>query len=255
MTTAKPLIAPGDIIVGAWINFRTNLAVYAEFAVWFVLLSIVRWALGALVHAYVDDRMLSFGIELLFALPVLFGYAVLTVALIQAVAKHVRGKPAGVGESVSAGFGRVFSAIWVSILAGLLIALGLAALVIPGIFFIVCYRFAQDFAVVDEQKGGEAMRSSRKLVSGRWWATFGRLIVPFLFFFVAVQFVTYLSYLVAGAALGDPSAFFGQFTAVQELPRSQMLIANVLLSIIDAFALPLFLASDLILWFDLKRSA
>ncbi|HJV33052.1 MAG TPA: hypothetical protein VJ694_03425 [Patescibacteria group bacterium] len=250
-----PLIAPGDIIVESWLNFRKNVKTYAEFVVWVALLSVVQWAFSAILKTAVDDRFMRLTILALVSLPILFLVAVLTTSMMDFTAKTLRGKKTDLKEMLSVGIHKVFPVIWVTVLVGLMYLLGLILLVIPMFVFLVWYRFSQAFVVVDDVRGGAAMAASKKLSSGRWWAVFARIAVPGLFFYVAAAFATALAYLLFGAALGDPGLFFGNQPDIGELSNTHTLITSVVPNIINAFALPLFMGADLILWFDLKRTA
>jgi len=68
-------------------------------------------------------------------------------------------------------------ALAVGILTMVIGAIGLLLLVVPGIWLLVNYSVAQATLVAEGMHGYDALRRSRSLVSGRWWATFGLLVV------------------------------------------------------------------------------
>lgn len=68
-------------------------------------------------------------------------------------------------------------ALAVGILTMVIGAIGLVLLVVPGIWLLVNYSVAQAALVAEGHHGYAALRRSRSLVSGRWWATFGLLVV------------------------------------------------------------------------------
>ncbi len=72
---------------------------------------------------------------------------------------------------------------------------------------------------------------------------------------MAGSFVTALAYLLIGALLGDPGLFFGQITNVDELSNTHTLVTSVVPQVVNAFVVPLFIGSDVLLWLDLKRTA
>ncbi|HLD60897.1 MAG TPA: hypothetical protein VJA27_02075 [Patescibacteria group bacterium] len=72
----------------------------------------------------------------------------------------------------------IWPLIYTSLLSGLIIFGGTLLLVVPGIIFGVWYSFANYAVTLDEKKGMEALRFSKQLVSGRWWAILFRLFVP-----------------------------------------------------------------------------
>lgn len=251
----QPLIGPGDLIINSWQNFRRNARVYADFVVWFTLLAVVQWALWVVARNLVADRMTRTVVLAIISLPtavIAFG---LTAAVIDATARGVQKKAISIRESLSMGAHRLLPFIWVSVLSGLIVVLGLLLFLIPGLIFLVWYRFSQNFVIVDDVRGTGALAASKRLVSGRFWAVFLRVAAPALFFYVAGSFVTALTYLLIGAALGDPGLFFGQATDVDALNNTHTLVTSVVPQIVNALVLPLWLGSDLLLWFDLKKTA
>ncbi len=249
-----PLIPPGDLIVNAWINFRKHLRTYGEFVVWFVLLRVIQWGMGALTTNFIADRYQRFAVDALCGIPILFGSIILTVSLVDTIAKHLTDQKIGTHATIAVGRKKLFPTLWISILGGLIIGAGFIALIIPGIFLLIRYRYAQNFVIIDDLRGGAALTASKKLVTGRWWPVFGRILLVGVFYYVAVMFTTYLIDLIAGTVLGDPGIFFGQITASQNLSIAHSLVATVITATIDSLALPLFLGADLILWLDLKRT-
>jgi Uncharacterised protein family (UPF0259) len=69
------------------------------------------------------------------------------------------------------------------LLASLAVALGLAMLIVPGIYIAVRLLFAPQSVVIDGARGLDALRASWKLTRGFWWRTFG---VVFLANLVAI---------------------------------------------------------------------
>lgn len=251
---AQPLIGPGDLISQSWQNLRRNIRAYAEFLVWIGLLSVVQWAIWVATRALIPENVLRSAVLALLTLPVALVLATLTAAMIDATARAVQKKPVDVRASMSTGVHKLIPFIWVSFLSSAATLLGFVFLVIPGLIFLVWYRFSQNFVVVDDVRGIAAMGASRKLVAGRWWAALVRIALPALFFYVAASFVTALAYLLIGSLLGDPGVFFGQ-ADVNDLSNTHTLITSVIPQIVNGIALPLFLGADILLWLDLKRTA
>jgi len=61
-----------------------------------------------------------------------------------------------------------------SILTGILVSLWTLLLIIPGIIFGIFYSFALYLLVFEDVKGLNAVKRSQALVTGYWWAVFGR---------------------------------------------------------------------------------
>ena len=56
------------------------------------------------------------------------------------------------------------------------VALGLVALIVPGVWLSVRWYFAAQAAVVDGLGPADALRRSAEVVETRWWRTFGVLL-------------------------------------------------------------------------------
>lgn len=67
-----------------------------------------------------------------------------------------------------------------SILVSLSILVGFILLIIPAILFFVWFTFSYYVLINENISGIDAMKRSKALVSGRWWAVFGRLVALML---------------------------------------------------------------------------
>jgi hypothetical protein len=95
--------------------------------------------------------------------------------------KRVRGEPADIGD-VFAGFSLAFVPLLLAgIVVHVLVGLGLALCIVPGIYLIVSWRMFVPLLIVD--KGLEfwpAMELSRKVVTKHWWQCFGLFLLAVL---------------------------------------------------------------------------
>jgi hypothetical protein len=66
--------------------------------------------------------------------------------------------------------------IGTGVLMGLLVALGLMLLVVPGFYCMVCWYFVIPVMIIERGFGMNALRRSRSLVRGNWWPTFGIML-------------------------------------------------------------------------------
>ncbi len=249
------LIGPGDIIINAWENFRKHIRLYAEFVAWFLLLTVIGWAVWAATRQLIPDLITRAAVFALLAIPLVVIGAAIAAAMIAATADALHGKPVDMRAALSTGIHRLPSLLWVSGLSSLIFLGGFVVLVVPAFIFFVWFRFAQDYAVIDGVRGMAALRASKRLVAGRWWTTFFRIVAPLLFFYIAARFASALVYLILGAAFGDPGFFFGQVSSVDELSNAHTLVTTVVTQLVNGFTVPLLVGADLILWFDLKRTA
>ncbi len=251
----QTLIDPLDIISGSWRNFHKNFKLYTEFIVWMVLLSVAYWAIDVFTRTLFPDKLganLVFGLA---SLPISLVFAAVSIGIVDSAAKTLQNKKAGVRESMLVGGHKLISFIWISILIGLMIALGLVLLVIPALIFAVWYSFAVNSLVVDDVRGRKALSASRKLVRNRWWGIFFRLVIPYLFYYFVIRFGLALIFLLLGSVLGDPSLFFGDITDINSVSNLHILATTIVPQVVYGYGLVLATSANLILWFDLKKSA
>jgi len=72
---------------------------------------------------------------------------------------------------------RVHSILWVTVLSGFLTILGFIACIIPGIWLWVSFAVAVPVLLMEGVRGRRALGRSRRLVKGRWWPTFGIVLL------------------------------------------------------------------------------
>jgi len=77
---------------------------------------------------------------------------------------------------------------WVAVLEGLALMVGFILLIIPGIIFAIWFIFTPYTLMFDGFKGVAALKRSKELVQGYWWAVFGRMALMMLIVF-AFSFV------------------------------------------------------------------
>jgi hypothetical protein len=97
----------------------------------------------------------------------------LQVVVVQALA---RAQEPTVGAALRLAAPRLPAALGAVVLYSLGVALGLVALVVPGVWLSVRWYFAAQAAVVDGLGPADALRRSAEVVQTRWWRTFGVLL-------------------------------------------------------------------------------
>lgn len=89
-------------------------------------------------------------------------------------------KNSTIQESISIGFKKAWSYLWVGILLGVVTLGGFIMGIIPGFIFAVWLMFSY-FVLVDEDKRGmDALLRSREYIKGRSWEVFWKMILLFL---------------------------------------------------------------------------
>jgi hypothetical protein len=115
------------------------------------------------------------------AIVLLIGIFWLTGALVEAVADIRDGrKDMTVGETFTRVWPRLWPLLGASILAGLGIALGLAALIVPGLILLTWWALIPPAIVLEKRGVFDSFGRSRELVRGEGWSVFGVLIITYL---------------------------------------------------------------------------
>ena len=104
-------------------------------------------------------------IELAFG-PLVAGATITTLARIK------QGMPTGYWVALGEGFNAWGRLLVVRVITGVLIALGLLALVVPGLLLLVRYALVDSVAVLEGALAGEARQRSTALTAGLRWAIF-----------------------------------------------------------------------------------
>jgi hypothetical protein len=187
----------GDILRGAWEIYTKNAGqlllivalIVVPLTVLSYLLTDVVFDPGTRTETIAGQRIeiaesRSFFIFLLVVL-VAAAIGVITTALLQAAllrgaALASIGDPVDIGQSYRYGLRRFGSVLWVSILVGLSVAIGLLLLVIPGIILLAFFAVSIPALIVEDVRGTGAMRRSWQLVSGHFWHVLGVVVVAFI---------------------------------------------------------------------------
>jgi hypothetical protein len=75
---------------------------------------------------------------------------------------------------------RLHSILWITILAGLGVLVGLCLCLLPGIWLGASWAIAVPVLLTEGARGSKALGRSFQLVKGRWWGTFGALAIAFI---------------------------------------------------------------------------
>jgi hypothetical protein len=161
-----------------------------------------------------------------------------SAACFRAVSGAYLGETPTVGESLSFAAGRVLPLIWLSILYGIGLIIPFLALFIPGVWLAVAWCVSYPALLAEDLRGTKALGRSFRLTRGRWWATFGAVLVMYLIVLVISG--------ILGLLLGA--------TLIASLDNEA--VAAVLTTIVNTLSslitLPLFAAVLTIIYYDLR---
>lgn len=102
---------------------------------------------------------------------------IITAICIYALNAIAAGERPRAGQVLVEGF-EAFTPLFAAVvLAAVGIAIGLLALIVPGVFLAVRWFFVPQAVVIDGARGADALRRSGDLVQGFWWRTFGLVLL------------------------------------------------------------------------------
>lgn len=131
--------------------------------------------------------VLSIGL-VFFALGVLLGQ-VLTGALTFGVVQSLRGKPVTLSDSLKVGLARMFPALGTGIVVGVLIAIGMVLLCVPGLILMCVLAAAVPAAVIEKPGVMGALKRSAALTEGSRWQIFVLFLIVFALSWLYGRFV------------------------------------------------------------------
>ncbi len=99
------------------------------------------------------------------------------------------GRPLDWASSLRTAGGRIGDLLWLAIVYGVLVFIGLVLVIIPGVWLAVSWSVAIPALMFEHVSGFAALRRSFGLVRHRWWPTFGALLVAVIMLFVVVLVV------------------------------------------------------------------
>ena len=103
-----------------------------------------------------------------------------TGACFRAIAEAWMGRRPDWRESLRFAARRTHSLIWVSLLYGLGVMVGLVFLIVPGIWLSIAWVVVFPVLFVEGRGGTKALRRSFRLVRKRWWPAAGLVLLGFL---------------------------------------------------------------------------
>jgi len=161
-----------------------------------------------------------------------------TAASLKAVSEAYLGTTPEWRTSLRFAVSKLRSLIWLAISTNVLLLLGLAGCIVPGVYFWGAWRVATPALLLEDLRGRKARRRSRELVRGRWWPTF-----------VTVVLAVILNQIVAGA-ISSPVialAFSNQGDSI-----AGIIVRAITGTASSAITTPFIAAVVIVLYFDLR---
>ena len=138
-------------------------------------------------------------------------------------------------ESLRFATSRLRSLIWLYIVYFTLLVLAFLAFIVPGVYLSVAWAVAVPVLLFEEVRGRKALRRSRELLKGRWWATAAILFLVAILTFI-VQFA------IDGVLMGVFAVGGGEIVDA---------VASGLASVVsNMLTIPFAAAATAVLYFD-----
>jgi len=179
----------GDVIKEAWGRVSGNkgtiwLAVLIYMVAFMVLSGVMSAFLGNTVDANNSPSPaggLGHMLVTLLTTPLWVGITFVGVAI-------ASDKPAK-SASIVKWYGTIFRLFFTYLLMGLMILLGTVLLVLPGIYLMVAYQMALPLVADKNMKPWEALETSRKAITHKWFTFFGLYLVAAVAIMVSMMFL------------------------------------------------------------------
>jgi len=127
------------------------------------------------------------------------------LAIPNLIERSICGRRLGVGAALQSACPKLLVTLLVTLAFVLIVALGILAFIIPGIWFGNLLGFYA-FAIAIRNCGFNALTYSRSLVAGRWWSVFGRSVfINFIFGIVGLLAGAIFGFAILAAGITTPT--------------------------------------------------
>ncbi|MCX6781878.1 MAG: hypothetical protein NTW66_02065 [Candidatus Magasanikbacteria bacterium] len=240
------LIKAGEIIKNSWQTYLEN---WKKLIPYMLLLFVPNFVLGiaGIASLYLDRFATSDAFVLtnnLIVIAIFVASIIFTVWASMSIAKNlgsIIGNKTALTykESFSSTSHLIWPVIYTSLLLFLIVVGGTILFIIPGIIFSIWFSFTFYTILFEEKRGANALKASKELVVGRWWAIFWRLFAPGFFYALIFIILSYsLTYLL--------SLLLSSFTF--------FIINGLITSILSAVISPLTALTTILLYFSAKEN-
>lgn len=216
----QTLTSPLDLFKNAWKAYQASFKRYATMTSIGVLGTLPLYVLS-LVFKYGSQNLSGPLTMILFLLLIVFTLASIYIVIRSEIGVYLLMKVEST-EMVKSIFAKTQSLFWpyfvLSLLVGIIVMLWTLLFIFPGIIMGIFYMFSLYAFLFAGQRGKQAMKFSKQLVQGYWWAVFGRLC--FLILII----------IIFSALLGTPNVYFEKDTLPYDLWDGVMNVVTMYLT-------------------------
>ncbi|MCW8981271.1 MAG: hypothetical protein OQJ83_07780 [Altibacter sp.] len=134
-------------------------------------------------------------------------YALLYGTVLHSIKSYIKNDGTIIKEEVTAGVRQHFwSLLGLSILGGLMIAIGVVLCIAPGIYLAVVLSITFSIHVFDKKDVTDSIGYSFQLIKGEWWITFATLLVLMILYYIVImifQIPQYIYFFIKGFAIAE----------------------------------------------------
>ena len=256
------IISIGEIIERSWEHYARN---FKKLLPLMICLFIPNFVLGlvGMLSLYLEylGNSSSTGMYVLIdnivVLAVFVASMIFTLWASMALAKNlgliVSNKPAAaIKELFSNTSHLIWPVIYTSVLMMLAVLGGTLLLIIPGIIFSIWFCFTFMVIIFEEKRGVNALKESNKLVAGRWWKIFFRLLIPGFFYGIFYIIIVNLIGYVLRAIFGIDSNMI--YNATDTPYAVYTMTSGFFSGILSALFSPLTALTTILLYFSAKEN-
>lgn len=214
--TSKPLPGVGQLISDSWKLFTTTWNTSVKTSSLLIYVGLAYFVGGLLMRVNENLALLSGVISVGGSI---FTVWISTRVILTMLNLEAGKQPMPAVEEGKKAWNLFLPLIWVGFLTGLVVFGASLLFILPGIYFGVALYFSQIILVDQGTRGTQALGASRALVRGRWWATFGRLLVVGFVFGL-------LLFVVMGVVIGGLAVLIGSSSLTNG--PSDPLVAGIL---------------------------
>ncbi len=239
------LISLSELITTSWKTYCQHwrrLAIYVLFLFLPTLVSSIFGVLGLYLNSLIPSSALMSNIIIVVVVVASLLFSLwATVSLTYAVNQIVSGQTMAEWKQIFSSSSRLlWPFIFTSILAGLAIFGGTLLFIIPGMIFTIWFSFAVYAVILDNQRGIEALKASKKLVIGRWWLMALLIFAPNVLFVIISVVIRFL--------IATPFSFIISSELVMDVVR------NFATSVSSALIAPLTTLAMVLLYHSAKKN-
>lgn len=240
----------GDLIESSWLLYRNNWASLAKPAFWMFLPTLLVTAVSLLLRILAINDVLALIISLLVSIPSYLVQIWATIIFVLLLDAALDKRELNVRNFSLDAVRKFLPVLIVVALTGLAILGGFIIFIIPGVIFAVWFAFAYYEAVLNNAKGREALKKSRALVTGRFFAVLWRLSAGTIFWSVIIWLAMSTLFLLF-SALSQP---WKELVSAEPGSTYVSAILDVVANAIQSLSAPLFTALGVLLYRALKAT-